>query len=154
MVEFYAANANDPADYLIGEEFDLANHAGFRRMDNPIRTAPRRTAGARTPSNLDVHYSSGVANHFYYLLAEGSGAEDDQRHRAQLPDLQRLDGHRHRPGRRAADLVPGADGLHDLGHDVRAGPHRHAERRDATSTAPASTQHNTVAAAWSAVSVN
>ena len=36
MVEFYAANANDPGDYLIGEEFDLKNHAGFRRMDNPI----------------------------------------------------------------------------------------------------------------------
>ena len=35
MVEFYAANANDPADYLIGEEFDLKNHVGFRRMDNP-----------------------------------------------------------------------------------------------------------------------
>ena len=25
MVEFYAANPNDPGDYLIGEEFDLAN---------------------------------------------------------------------------------------------------------------------------------
>ena len=25
--------------------------------------------------NLDVHYSSGVANHFAYLLAEGSGAK-------------------------------------------------------------------------------
>ena len=35
MVEFYANNANDPGDYLIGEEFDLTNHVGFRRMDNP-----------------------------------------------------------------------------------------------------------------------
>ncbi|MER5781065.1 M4 family metallopeptidase, partial [Streptomyces mobaraensis] len=25
--------------------------------------------------DLDVHYSSGVANHFFYLLAEGSGAK-------------------------------------------------------------------------------
>ncbi len=25
--------------------------------------------------NLDVHYSSGVGNHFYYLLAEGSGSK-------------------------------------------------------------------------------
>ena len=25
--------------------------------------------------DLDVHYSSGVANHFAYLLAEGSGAK-------------------------------------------------------------------------------
>ncbi|MES4893329.1 M4 family metallopeptidase, partial [Streptomyces sp. NPDC096012] len=24
---------------------------------------------------LDVHYSSGVANHFFYLLSEGSGAK-------------------------------------------------------------------------------
>ena len=36
LVEFYANNANDPGDYLIGEEFDLKNHSGFRRMDNPI----------------------------------------------------------------------------------------------------------------------
>ena len=35
MVEFYANNANDPGDYLIGEEFDLKKHPGFRRMDNP-----------------------------------------------------------------------------------------------------------------------
>ncbi|MGW2021853.1 M4 family metallopeptidase, partial [Streptomyces decoyicus] len=25
--------------------------------------------------NKDVHYSSGVANHFFYLLSEGSGAK-------------------------------------------------------------------------------
>ena len=26
---------NDPGDYLIGEEFDLDQHRGLRRMDNP-----------------------------------------------------------------------------------------------------------------------
>ena len=47
LVEFHAANANDPGDYLIGEEFDLANHAGFRRMDARAATARRTTAGRR-----------------------------------------------------------------------------------------------------------
>ena len=46
-VEFYAANANDPGDYLIGEEFDLAKHEGFRRMDKPSADGARPTAGAR-----------------------------------------------------------------------------------------------------------
>ena len=29
----------------------------------------------RAPSRVDVHYSSGLANHFFYLLSEGSGAK-------------------------------------------------------------------------------
>ena len=68
-------------------------------MDNPTRTAARRLLDARSRKNLDVHYSSGVGNHFFYLLAEGSGAEDHRRHGPQLADLQRLDGDRHRPRR-------------------------------------------------------
>lgn len=75
MVEFYAANANDPADYLIGEEFDLKDHAGFRRMDNPIADGSSPNCYSSNTKNLDVHYSSGVGNHFFYLLAEGSGAK-------------------------------------------------------------------------------
>ena len=75
MVEFFANNANDPADYLIGEEFDLANHAGFRRMDNPIADGSSPNCYSSNTENLDVHYSSGVGNHFFYLLAEGSGAK-------------------------------------------------------------------------------
>ena len=100
MVEFYAANADDPADYLIGEEFDLKEHAGFRRMDNPISDGSSlellQPQHART---LDVHYSSGVGNHFFYLLAEGSGAKTIGGVAHSSPDLRRLDGHRHRPRR-------------------------------------------------------
>ncbi len=75
MVEFYAANPNDPADYLIGEEFDLKQHVGFRRMDNPISDGSSPNCWTSGTKNLDVHYSSGVGNHFFYLLAEGSGAK-------------------------------------------------------------------------------
>lgn len=75
MVEFYAANPNDPGDYLVGEEFDLKNHVGFRRMDNPISDGSSPNCWSSNTKNLDVHYSSGVGNHFFYLLAEGSGAK-------------------------------------------------------------------------------
>ena len=73
MVEAYANNANDPADYLIGEEFDLKNHVGFRRMDKPSSDGKSADCWYSGVGNLDVHYSSGVGNHFFYLLAEGSG---------------------------------------------------------------------------------
>ncbi len=75
LVEAYAANASDPADYLIGEEFDLANHVGFRRMDDPDSDGSSVNCWSSGAGNLDVHYSSGIGNHFFYLLAEGSGAK-------------------------------------------------------------------------------
>jgi Zn-dependent metalloprotease len=75
LVEFYAANANDPGDYLIGEEFDLKNHVGFRRMDKPSSDGSSYDCWSSGVGNADVHYSSGVGNHFFYLLAEGSGTK-------------------------------------------------------------------------------
>ncbi len=75
MVEFYAANANDPGDYLIGEEFDLKKHLGLRRMDNPSSDGSSLNCWSSNAKNVDVHYSSGIGNHFFYLLAEGSGAK-------------------------------------------------------------------------------
>jgi len=75
MVEFSANNASDPGDYLIGEEFDLAKGLGFRRMDNPSSDGSSVNCWSSSVANLDVHYSSGVGNHFFYLLAEGSGAK-------------------------------------------------------------------------------
>ena len=154
MVEFYAANANDPGDYLIGEEFDLAKHAGFRRMDNPaVGRLVAQLLVAPPPGSVDVHYSSGIGNHFFYLLSEGSGAKTINGVSLQLADLQRLDRDRHRARRGREDLVPRADGLHDL-------EHRLPRARTATLNAArdlygaGSTQYNGVASAWSAVSVN
>jgi zinc metalloprotease ZmpA len=73
MVEFYAANPEDPADYYIGEEFDLADGVGFRRMDDPARDGVSLSCWTPAAGDADVHYSSGIGNHFFYLLAEGSG---------------------------------------------------------------------------------
>ncbi len=72
MVEFSANNANDPGDYLIGEQFDLKKHLGLRRMDDQAKDGSSVDCYSSTAGNLDVHYSSGIANHFFYLLAEGS----------------------------------------------------------------------------------
>ena len=74
-VEFYAGNSNDPGDYLIGEEFDLKQHRGFRRMDNPSSDGDSLNCWSATAGSADVHYSSGIGNHFFYLLSEGSGAK-------------------------------------------------------------------------------
>jgi zinc metalloprotease ZmpA len=74
-VEFFAGNANDPGDYLVGEEFDLKQHVGFRRMDKPSSDGDSADCWSPTVGQLDVHYSSGVGNHFFYLLSEGSGAK-------------------------------------------------------------------------------
>ena len=74
-VEFYAANPNDPGDYLIGEEFDIRNHRGFRRMDNPSADGSSLNCWSTNAKNVDVHYSSGIGNHFFYLLSEGSGSK-------------------------------------------------------------------------------
>ncbi len=75
MVEFFANNASDPGDYLIGEQFDKLHHLGFRRMDNPASDGSSASCWTTGTKNLDVHYSSGVGNHFFYLLSEGSGAK-------------------------------------------------------------------------------
>jgi Zn-dependent metalloprotease len=74
MVEWFAANPNDPGDYLIGEQFDLKKHLGFRRMDDPASDGSSLDCWSSTAGNSDVHYSSGIGNHFFYLLSEGSGA--------------------------------------------------------------------------------
>ncbi|GGF38366.1 peptidase [Marmoricola endophyticus] len=74
MVEFYADDAKDPGDYLIGEQFDKTKK-GLRRMDDPASDGKSQSCYSSSTKSVDVHYSSGVGNHFYYLLAEGSGAK-------------------------------------------------------------------------------
>lgn len=71
-VEFYAANANDPGDYLIGEKLYKSGTSALRTMINPSADGASADCWYSTLGNLDVHYSSGVANHFFYLLAEGT----------------------------------------------------------------------------------
>lgn len=77
LVEWYANNASDQGDYLIGEKIVRSGFGrpALRFMDKPSKDGNSADCWSSTVGNLDVHYSSGVANHFAYLLAEGSGAK-------------------------------------------------------------------------------
>jgi Zn-dependent metalloprotease len=75
-VEFAAGNAADAGDYLIGEKIDVfGDGTPLRHMDKPSKDGVSKDCWYSGIGNVDVHYSSGPANHFFYLLAEGSGAK-------------------------------------------------------------------------------
>lgn len=72
LVEWYAASPADPGDYLIGEKL---GSTPFRYMDKPSRDGRSADCWSSKVGRLDVHYSSGPLNHWFYLAAEGSGAK-------------------------------------------------------------------------------
>jgi Zn-dependent metalloprotease len=72
MVEYYANNVNDAPDYLIGEELYKSGTKALRYMYKPSLDGASADCWYSGVGSLNVHYSSGVANHFYYLLAEGT----------------------------------------------------------------------------------
>jgi len=152
MVEFFAANAADPGDYLIGEEFDFKSHLGLRRMDNPSADGKSVNCWSSSVGNLDVHYSSGVGNHFFYLLAEGSGSKTfgGVAHASTTCNGSSVTG----IGRAAAQQI-----WYRALTVYMTSNTNYAGARTATLSAAAdlygagSQQHAAVAAAWSAVSV-
>lgn len=75
-VEFYANNASDTPDYLIGEEINInGDGTPLRYMDKPSKDGASRDCWSSTLAGLDPHYSSGPLNHWFYLASEGSGAK-------------------------------------------------------------------------------
>ncbi|MFD9907551.1 M4 family metallopeptidase [Streptomyces sp. NPDC059063] len=73
-VEFNAKNATDKGDYLVGEKIDInGDGTPLRYMDKPSKDGSSLDYWSSNAGNVDVHYSSGIANHFFYLLSEGSG---------------------------------------------------------------------------------
>ncbi|MFB7595077.1 M4 family metallopeptidase [Streptomyces sp. NPDC056160] len=75
-VEWYANNSADKGDYLLGEKIDInGDGTPLRYMDKPSKDGASADSWYSGVGNKDVHYSSGIANHFFYLLSEGSGAK-------------------------------------------------------------------------------
>jgi len=81
MVEFSVGSASFPGNYLIGEEVFGNNNGNnaLRYMFKPSLDAwlyggayESHDCYSAGIGNDDVHFSSGVANHFFYLLAEGA----------------------------------------------------------------------------------
>jgi Zn-dependent metalloprotease len=153
MVEFYANNPKDPGDYLIGEQFDLKKHLGLRRMDNPASDGSSLNCWSSKAKNVDVHYSSGIGNHFYYLLAEGSGAKTigGVAHNSPTCNGSTITG----IGRADAQKIWYRALTVYMTSNTNYSGARTATlnaARDLFGTG--STQYNTVAAAWSAVAVS
>ncbi|MFJ2113458.1 MULTISPECIES: M4 family metallopeptidase [unclassified Streptomyces] len=75
-VEFSANNPDDPGDYLVGEKINInGNGTPLRYMDQPSKDGSSRDYWSSSLGSVDVHYSSGPANHWFYLISEGSGAK-------------------------------------------------------------------------------
>ncbi|MEV5876481.1 M4 family metallopeptidase [Streptomyces sp. NPDC052101] len=75
-VEFYANNSKDVGDYLIGEMINInGDGTPLRYMDKPSKDGSSADSWYSGVGGLDVHYSSGPANHMFYLLSEGSGTK-------------------------------------------------------------------------------
>ncbi|WP_180934155.1 M4 family metallopeptidase [Nocardioides ungokensis] len=80
MVEFSAHDKQDPGDYWIGENVAKKATLGtpfLRRMDHPSLDTYKGQGSydcwTPTMGADDPHFTSGVGNHFFYLLAEGTG---------------------------------------------------------------------------------
>ena len=69
-VEFYAATTSDPGDYLIGEKV-MVGQPFLRSMIDPKADGASVDHYSLYKRSMDVHYSSGIANNFFYLLSEG-----------------------------------------------------------------------------------
>ncbi|GAA4899790.1 M4 family metallopeptidase [Streptomyces coeruleoprunus] len=75
-VEFHANNSKDLGDYLVGEKIDIrGNGTPLRYMDKPSKDGSSKDYWYSGIGGIDVHYSSGPANHWFYLLSEGSGTK-------------------------------------------------------------------------------
>ncbi|WP_445528604.1 M4 family metallopeptidase [Streptomyces cyslabdanicus] len=155
LVEWYANNPADPGDYLIGEKIVRSGFGGtaLRYMDKPSKDGSSADCWSSSVGNLDVHYSSGVANHFAYLLAEGSGARTVNGVGYDSPTCDN-----------SSVTGIGRDKLGQIWYRAltvyMTSSTKYAGARTATLNAAkdlygaGSTEYNAVAAAWSAVNVN
>ncbi|MFE7564137.1 M4 family metallopeptidase [Kitasatospora sp. NPDC057500] len=75
-IEFWAGNPEDKGDYLVGEKIDIrGDGTPLRYLDKPSKDGRSRDSWSPDLGTIDVHYSSGPANHWFYLASEGSGAK-------------------------------------------------------------------------------
>ncbi|WP_082578198.1 M4 family metallopeptidase [Lysobacter sp. Root690] len=92
LVEFFDNSPKDPPDYLIGENVMLSG-VPLRYMFKPSLDADEEGNGsfdcypAGGFTEEDPHYTSGVGNHFFYLLAEGQKVPKSHRKTVLPSDL-------------------------------------------------------------------
>lgn len=72
-VERYTNSPDDSPDYEIGEKLYIDEPEALRYLYRPSKDGASADCWSTDVGTLDVHYSSGVGNHCFYLVAEGSG---------------------------------------------------------------------------------
>jgi zinc metalloprotease ZmpA len=77
-VEFHAPeNKEDVGDFLVGEEIDInGDGTPLRYMDKPSKDGNSLDEWSDKAGDVDVHYSSGIANHWFFLMSMGSGKSE------------------------------------------------------------------------------
>ncbi|WBP86937.1 M4 family metallopeptidase [Kitasatospora cathayae] len=154
MVEFYANLPTNPPNYWIGELINLnGNGTPLRYMDKPSKDGRSADSWSSGVGSLDVHYSSGVANHFFYLLSEGSGAKSINGFSYNSPTSNgsTVTG----IGRdKAAQVWYRALTVYFTSTTNYAGARTGTLKAAADLYGAGSAEYNAVAAAWSAVNVN
>ncbi|WP_353357050.1 M28 family peptidase [Intrasporangium sp. DVR] len=147
--EFYANNASDPGDYLVGEEVDLVGQGPIRNMYDPAALGDPSCYSSDIP-NTEVHAAAGPQNHWFYLLAEGSNPGGGK------PSSPICAGG---PSSVTGIGIQKATNIFLNGLQRKTSPWTHAKARVATLQAakdlyPGScTEFNTVKSAWLAVAV-
>ena len=120
LTEAYAANPNDPADFLVGEEANLTGNGPIRNMYNPSALGDPN-CWSTALKTTEVHAAAGPLNHWFYLLVEGVQRLSVVAH------LQRLDRDRGRHPDGRQDLLQ-RDAAQDDVLDARRGPQGDADR--------------------------
>lgn len=159
-VEFRGARGNNTPNFLIGERIYIANNGkttpttALRYMFLPHQDGSSPNCYTSNIGSLDVHYSSGVANHFFYLLSQGAVSPAGF---SISPSALVCNGN--------TSLTPvGLDAASRIVYRAltvyMTSSTNYAQARTATLSAArdlygsSSTQYAATAAAWSAVSVN
>lgn len=149
MVEFYANLPADKPDYDIGEKINIfGNGKPLRYMYNPSldgRSYNCWLSGRRA----DPHYTSGIGNHFVFLLSEGSGATaygtSPTCNNSTVTGIGRD---------KAAKIWYKALDEGFVSNTTYPGARTETLRAASTLYGASSAEYRAVAAAWSAVSVN
>lgn len=149
MIEFAADNVNDPPDYDVGEMIDInGDGTPLRYMYNPHKDGMSFNCWSQQVPQSDPHYSSGVGNHFFFLLAEGSGSTEYGT--SPTCDGSTVSG----IGRQdAAKIWYHALDAYFLSDETYAQARQHTLQSAAELFGQDSQQYESVAAAWTAVSV-
>lgn len=161
VVEYSANNPVSPPDYLIGERIYSVN-VGVATPTTAIRYLFKPSLDGTSPDcysssvgKLDVHYSSGIGNHFFYLLTQGavvpagfSSLTPSQlvcNGNTSLTAISRDD---------AAKIIYTALRTYMTSSTNYAGARSATLNAASSLFGSSSTQYSAVAAAWSAVGVN